>query len=131
MGFICITKLFKNKKMNISFSNSNELLQNAIDINLYKELVEQLNKDFLLASIDESFTINMSPIILKNSLHEIIYKLINEKFSEYLSLLYIVDVSEEAVKAIDGSDTLKLSECIVFLILRREWQKIWFKKQYS
>ena len=49
---------------------------------------------------------------------------------EYLNLLYIVDVSEKQVKALDGNDTLKLAEDVSFLILRREWQKVWYKSKY-
>ena len=57
-------------------------------------------------------------------------KLIQEKFTEYLNLLYIIDVSEKQVKALDGSDPLKLSEAVSFLILKREWQKVWFRTKY-
>ena len=64
-------------------------------------------------------------------LHETVYNLIQEKFTEYLNLLYIIDVPENQVKALDGSDTLKLSEDVSFLILKREWQKVWFKNKYS
>jgi hypothetical protein len=46
-------------------------------------------------------------------------------------LLYIIDVSEIKVKALDGNDTVKLSEDITFLILQREWQKVWYKAKYS
>ncbi len=58
------------------------------------------------------------------------YNLIQEKFAEYLNLLYIVDVSEAKIKALDGSDMLKLSEQVTFLILQREWQKVWFKQHF-
>jgi hypothetical protein len=60
-----------------------------------------------------------------------VYNLIQEKFTDYLNLLYIIDVSEDKVKELDGSDTLQLAEQVTFLILKREWQKVWFKSQYS
>jgi hypothetical protein len=60
-----------------------------------------------------------------------VFKLIQEKFAEYLNLLYIVDVSEEKIKKLDGSDTLKLSKEVTFLILQREWQKVWYRNFYS
>jgi hypothetical protein len=56
--------------------------------------------------------------------------LIQYKFAEYLSLLYIVDVPEDQVKKLDGSDIMELSEQVSFLILKREWMKVWFRSKY-
>ncbi|WP_445956604.1 hypothetical protein [Yeosuana sp.] len=108
-----------------------ELIQEANQMDLYKKLIHQLNKDFLLANIDLDFHEDILPTSLKLLLHETVYKLIQEKFTEYLNLLYIIDVSEKQVRALDGDDTLKLSEEVVFLILRREWQKVWFRNKYK
>ena len=77
------------------------------------------------------FEEDILPDNLKSLLHEKIYKLISEKFSDYLNLLYIIDVPETQVKQLDGSDTLVLSEQVAFLILKREWQKVWFRNKYS
>jgi len=107
------------------------LINNATASDLYIKLIKQLNKDFLYANIDLDFKDNILPSDLKLILHDTIYKLIQEKFAEYLNLLYIVDVSEEKIKQLDGSDTLILSQQVAFLILKREWQKVWFKHQYS
>lgn len=107
------------------------LVDEANNSELYTKLIKQLNKDFLLANIDLDFHEEILPSSLKLLLHETIYKLIQEKFMEYLNLLYIVDVSEKQVKALDGNDTLKLAEDVSFLILRREWQKVSFKNKYS
>ena len=109
----------------------NELIAEANQLDLYKKLVQQLNKDFLFANIDLDFSEDILPESLKLLLHETIYKLIQEKFSEYLNLLYIIDVPEVNIRALDGKDTLKLSEEVTFLILKREWQKVWFKNKYS
>lgn len=106
-----------------------ELLVDATKEVLYEKLIAQLNKDLLLANIDCNLEKDMQPSALKKELHELVYTLIQEKFSEYLNLLYIIDVSEAKIKALDGSDTLKLSEQVVFLILKREWQKVWFKNR--
>lgn len=106
------------------------LVDEANSSELYTKLVKQLNKDFLLANIDLNFHEEILPSSLKLLLHETIYKLIQEKFMEYLNLLYIIDVPEKQVKALDGNDTLKLAEDVSFLILRREWQKVWYKNKY-
>ncbi|MFS4482382.1 hypothetical protein ACKGJY_05160 [Hyunsoonleella sp. 2307UL5-6] len=107
------------------------LIEDATQLNLYKKLIVQLNKDFLLANIDLDFHEDVLPSSLKLILHETVFKLIQEKFTEYLNLLYIIDVAENKVKALNGDDTLKLSEDVMFLILQREWQKVWFKHTYS
>lgn len=105
------------------------LIKEANQSNLYHKLVKQLNKDFLLANIDLDFHEAILPTSLKLLLHETVYKLIQEKFTEYLNLLYIIDVSEKQVKALDGNDMLKLAEDVSFLILKREWQKVWYKNK--
>lgn len=107
------------------------LIEEVNQLDLYKKLIQQLNKDFLLANVDLDFHEEVLPTSLKLMLHETVYKLIQEKFSEYLNLLYIIDVSEKQVKALNGDDTLKLSEDVAFLILKREWQKVWFRNKYS
>ena len=110
-------------------SNFEDLVQKATKEDLYQKLIQQLNKDLMLANINLEFDDDILPTSLKLMLHETVYKLIQEKFTDYLNLLYIVDVSEEKVRQLDGNDTLKLSEQVSFLILKREWQKVWFKNK--
>lgn len=107
------------------------LIAEANTLNLYQKLIRQLNKDFLLANIDLDFDEDILPTSLKLILHETVYTLIQEKFAEYLNLLYIIDVPEQKIRQLDGSDTVQLSEQVTFLILLREWQKVWYKHQYK
>lgn len=109
--------------------NIQELLTDATKEQLYIKLIEQLNKDFLLANIEKSFSDTLKPSELKIELHEAVYQLIQEKFADYLNLLYIMDVAEVKVKALDSSDLVNFSEQVVFLMLQREWQKVWFKNK--
>lgn len=111
-------------------NNLKELIAQANNENLYNELVKQLNKDFLLANIDLDFDEDILPTSLKFLLHETVFKLIQEKFAEYLNLLYIIDVPEHKIKQLDGSDVVSLSEQVTFLILLREWQKVWYRHMY-
>jgi len=112
-------------------STFEDLITVANELELYKKLIFQLNKDLLYANVDLAFSEDVLPTSLKLLLQEEIYHLITHKFSDYLNLLYIIDVSEIKVRELDGSDILKLSEAITFLILQREWQKVWFKNKYS
>jgi len=111
-------------------STFEDLLKQASKEELYQKLIFQLNKDFLYANIELNLDEDILPSSLKLILHETIFKLIQEKFADYLNLLYIIDVSEEKIKQLNTSDALKLSEQVAFLILKREWQKVWFRNKY-
>ena len=108
-----------------------DLIIEANQLNLYKNLIFQLNKDFKLANIDLDFHEDILPTSLKLLLHETTFNLIQEKFADYLNLLFIIDVSEKQIRDLDGSDTLKLSEDVAFLILRREWQKVFLRNKFK
>lgn len=117
--------------MGSDFPDISSLLIKADEEHLYQKLVSQLNKDLNFANIDEEYEDNIPPEKLKRDMHELVFRLINEKFADYLNLLYIVDVPESQVKQLDGSDIVKLSEEVAFLILKREWQKVWFKNKHD
>lgn len=116
--------------MYIAPLNTDTLLADANREDLYLKLIEQLNKDFNLANEPVDFPKSTSPEELKVQLHEKVYRLIQYKFAEYLNLLYIIDVAESEVKKLDGSDLIELSKDVSFLILKREWQKVWFRNRY-
>lgn len=107
--------------------NTDNLLSEAEKENLYTKLIEQINKDFNFANEGVDFPPSTTPNELKVQLHEKIYRLIQYKYAELLNLLYIIDVPEENIKQLDGSDTVELSEQIAFLVLKREWMKVWFR----
>ena len=116
--------------MYVAPKNTDLLLTQASVENLYLKLVEQINKDFNLANEGIDFPMSIAPEELKIQLHEKIYRLIQHKFAEYLNLLYIIDVPENEIKQLDGSDIVELAGQVSFLILKREWQKVWFRNNY-
>jgi hypothetical protein len=116
--------------MFITPSTTDELLSESEKQNLYSKLIEQINKDFNFANEAVDFPQSTTPQELKVPLHEKIYRLIQYKYAELLNLLYIIDVPEENIKQLDGSDTVELSEQIAFLVLKREWMKVWFRNHY-
>ena len=103
------------------------LLLEIESVDLYLKLIEQLNKDFQLAGIEQSFDLDCTPLKLAQELQKMVVKLINNDFDNYLNLLYRVDISEIEIKKLDGSNIEKMTEQIVYLLLKREWQKVWFK----
>ncbi len=116
--------------MYITPISTENLFLEAEKENLYLKLVEQINKDFNLANEPIDFHHSTKPSELKIQLHEKIYRLIQYKFAEYLNLLYIIDVPEDQVKKLDGSDISELAKQVAFLILKREWMKVWFRNKY-
>ncbi|OOV28482.1 hypothetical protein BXU11_00535 [Flavobacterium sp. LM5] len=110
--------------------NMDHLLTEATKEDLYVKLVAQINKDFNLANESIDFSLSVLPDELKIALQDKIYRLIQYKFAEYLNLLYIIDVPENEIKQLDGSDIVELSGQVAFLILKREWQKVWFRNFY-
>lgn len=114
----------------LSLDSTEEVLLKSKELSLYKKLIIQLNKDFLRANLRVVFSEEIKPKDLKTQLHEIIAKLIDEQFSDYLNLLYIIDVSEEKVKRLNEETSTNIIAQNVFLILFREWQKVWFKEKY-
>lgn len=123
-------KLKLKSNMFVAPINTDLLLSEAEKENLYDKLIEQINKDFNFANEAIDFPKSTSPEELKIQLHEKIYRLIQYKYAELLNLLYIIDVPEENMKQLDGSDTVELSEQIAFLILKREWMKVWFRNKF-
>jgi hypothetical protein len=122
---------FEIENMFVAPKNTDLLLQEAENETLYVNLIVQMNKDFNLANEAVDFPISLTPDELKIQLHEKVYRLIQYKFAEYLNLLYIIDVSEDEIKKLDGSDLVILAEQVAFLILKREWQKVWFRNKYK
>lgn len=106
------------------------LILQATQSDLYTKLIVQLNKDLALANVDLDFDEEVLPTSLKLILQDSVFKLIQEKFTEYLNLLYLIDVSEEKVRTINESDAFELSEQVTFLILQREWQKVWYRNMF-
>ncbi len=102
----------------------------AQKVALYENLIAQIIKDFGLVQLKLRISDKTKPEKLKEKLFVQILELIENDFGKYLNLLYVIDVSEEIVKKLDGTDRAQLAEQIVFLILKREWQKVWFRKFY-
>ena len=117
--------------MALVYKDSLELLEGTVKENLYPGLLTQLQKDFELANVALKEISNLEPKDLIGILKEKIYLLILENFTDYLNLLYIVDVPEKAFKELKITDVVEVSEQVTFLILKRERQKVWMKKKYS
>lgn len=113
------------------YTTSLELLKYAASLALYEKLVIQLKKDFALANITLDLPEDITPLDLKTILKEKIYVLLMERFPDYLNLLYIIDVPEKAFSSIKSTNVVEVAEGVSFLVLKREWQKVWLKQSYN
>ncbi|MDO6742955.1 hypothetical protein [Tenacibaculum soleae] len=111
--------------------NSDSILINAVDEELYTNLILQLNKDFSLANLTINLTKNSTHFALKEALKKVLKHLILTDLNSYKNLLYIVDVPEVMVYKKGLSDIDIYIENIVFLILKRVWIKVWYQANYS
>ncbi|WP_456376962.1 hypothetical protein [Lutibacter sp.] len=109
--------------------NALELLTKIETENLYENLILQLNKDFQLSNLNEKFELEITPIQLEEKLREIIVKLLTNKYDNYLNFLYRVDVPEKELAAVKSNNLEETITHITFLILKREYQKVWFKSK--
>jgi len=117
--------------LNIENTQINELLVNAVDQELYVALIRQLNKDFLLANLEYDLEEECNPELLKQKLGVIVTELVNNEFDSLLNLLYRVDLSENKIVDLPKENQETYIASISFLILKREWKKVWFRKKYS
>lgn len=111
------------------FLNAQQLVAFSSQKKLYKLLLEQLEKDFNFAGVPIQIRKNCAPGKLVEILQQEIRKLILYDFAGYLNLLYRIDVAEKEIKGIDGSDISLLTQEVCFLILKREWQKVWMRSR--
>lgn len=109
--------------------NSLEFLNIVESENLFQNLILQLNKDFQLSNLSESFELSNTPIQLKEQLSKIIVKLLTKNYDDYLNFLYRVDVPEKELLTVKGTNFEATINQITFLILKREYQKVWFKNR--
>ncbi len=111
--------------------NTAELIEQINQSELYLDLIKQLNKDFNLAGVSVKFYNDETPRIVFDQLKEIILELLQKKFDDFLHILYRIDVNEIQIKKIIEDMSGDIEEQISFIILKRVWQKVWYKKYYT
>lgn len=118
-------------QMNLEVVNSGQLLDIASESLLIKELSTQLEKDFNLANISLKLPLKFDAQTFVSIIREKVYHLMMEHFAEYLNLLYIVDVPEREFQYIEVTDAVEVADQVTFLILKREYQKVWYRNKYK
>lgn len=112
------------------FLDSKNVLVYAKERGLYEALVAQVKKDFIRGNLELDVNKETRPEELQVLIREKLYFLLMERFSEYLNLMYAVDIPEHEFKALKITDTVDVSEQVTFLILKRELEKVTLKEKY-
>ena len=114
------------------FNKKNDALQSLFaleQMEMLKKLIEQLNKDLSLSGIDTQFDINWNPESLISNLTKIIAALMEKDYQKFMNFLYRVDIPEKKLGNIVTSDFNAAVNEIVLMVLKKEWQKVWFRNR--
>lgn len=110
-----------------------EFLQtNLTSDKLFKDLVIQIQKD-LQITVDSDIYLQCSTaeeliVELTQHLHQVLN---STNVARLSSFLYRVDVKEKDVKSIQATDIDMYLDSVVYLVLRREFQKVYLKDTFS
>lgn len=113
--------------MAVAVTNIDQLLTQATSEQLYKALLHQLNKDFSLSNITIEFSETLTPVMLTEQLYTVVAKLIHEDFDTFVNLLYRIDIPEQQIRKIPNTNFEHYVAEVSFLLLKREWQKVWLR----
>ena len=109
--------------------NALQLLNQIQKDDLLEKLIQQINKDVQLVGIDFNLDENSTPQNIVNKLQALLIDLINYNFTAYVNLLYRINIPENQVVELQGLDMATLSKSVTIIILKKEWQKVWFKNK--
>ncbi len=106
-----------------------EYLQESENKELLKKLILQIQKDADLVGVEFELNEESSSIELVNYLQYFLSNLIQNNFSTYANLLYRIDISEKQLIKLQDMEISILVKNIAILLLKKEWQKVWFKSR--
>jgi len=96
---------------------------------LLKNLILQIKKDAQMSGLEFDLSECSSVEKLIDFLNKFIAELIQKNYSSYANFLYRIDVSEKEIVKINETSLETAVNRIVELILRKEWQKVWFRSR--
>jgi len=101
------------------------------EINIFEALKLQILKDFNTIGLYPELENTESPESFYKELHRVIQYLVEQRFGDFLNLLYRIDISEQKIKTIIASSEVDVITPITLMVLQREYQKVWLRKKYS
>lgn len=107
-----------------------QLMDTISKSDLYPQFLSQIQKDLNRAGIDYVIIETTDPKKLFKEIQQLIFQKLENEFNEYLNLLYAVDVSEVKVRNIKSEHSSDISAYATYLVLKREWQKVWYRNNF-
>ncbi|HIP47921.1 MAG TPA: hypothetical protein EYG92_03015 [Lutibacter sp.] len=112
-------------------TDSDSLLLLISKKGLSQKLMQQIKKDFELSGLTFSIEKNLTSEQFLLYLYNQIQHLVKNNFEAYLQLLYRVDVPESSMQSGEIQNTIDFSKKATFLILKREWEKVYYREFFS
>ena len=105
------------------------LLKEIESLDLLESLIQQIVKDADLAGavFNCPKDISAKQFILK--IYDFILELMTSDFGTYLNFLYRVDLSEKTLLSVTDTEPKRIAEQVTLMVLKREWQKVWFRSK--
>ncbi len=100
-------------------------------VSLFEQLKQQLIKDFNTIGLYPELEQTANPKAFYEELTRVIQYLVEQRFGDFLNLLYRIDISETKIKLHIAQAEENVIRDITLLILQREYQKVWLKLKYS
>ncbi|WP_103069831.1 hypothetical protein [Aquimarina sediminis] len=111
-----------------SITTAKQLIDEVGNSDLYPQFMAQVQKDLNRAGIDYTIK-SKKPQELFPEIGSLLIEKLQNAFNEYINLLYAVDVSEVEIKNLRSEDSVDIAEYATYLILKREWQKVWYRNK--
>ncbi|MGG5507318.1 MULTISPECIES: hypothetical protein [unclassified Myroides] len=98
---------------------------------LFEQLVQQIERDFRM-SVEEDLTFSAStPLELVQQIQELLESIAARTPAKLSMLLYRIDVAERDIRAIEEGDVFNYFQQLTYLIVKREFQKVYFRTNLS
>ncbi|QQU02999.1 hypothetical protein [Myroides odoratus] len=99
--------------------------------NLFELLVQQVERDFRM-SVDEDLAFPVStPLELVQQIQEVLEAIASRAPAKLSMLLYRIDVAEKDIRALEEGDVFNYFQQMTYLIVKREFQKVYFRTSLS
>ena len=105
------------------------LIEQIESHDLLKNLIQQITKDADLAGAMFVCDKDISAKELVLEMYVFLFQLMTADFGTYLNFLYRVDIPEKTLKSITETEPELIAKHVSLLVLKREWQKVWFRNK--
>ena len=122
--------------MSEPYVDSTSILVASREAGLRNKLLRQIAKDYDRAGLELPISMDAGGFCpcdeeVVEQLVVSIYRLLMERFDAYMNLMYAADVRESSFREIEAGDPVAAAKEVVFIYLRRQWQKVWLRAKYD